>query len=131
MVNSFGHKYLVNRTMRNVLNFISEALKPDSGIVFETPIAHLIPQIPTASIIGYSSLLSCGGYSTKFWWHLTILPNITTRTLLHLKDNSDKSFISINCLEFVTIILNYCTSLIVFATQKISCLSFLSTRLNP
>ncbi len=104
------------------LNFIFEALKPDSGIVFEKPIAHLIPQISTASIIGNSSLLSCVGYSTtlKFWWHLTFLPKITTRTLLHLKDDSDKSFISINCLKFVTIILNYCASLIVFATQKIS-----------
>jgi hypothetical protein len=40
--------------------------------------------------------------------------------LLHLKDNSDKSFISINCLEYVTIILSYCASLIVFATQKIN-----------
>ncbi len=122
MVNNFGHKYLVNCTMREELNFISKALKPDSGIVFEMPITHLIPQIPTASIIGNSSLLSCGGYSTtlKFWWHLTFLPEITTRTLLHLKDNSDKSFISINCFKFVTIILNYCASLIVFATQKIS-----------
>ncbi len=75
-----------------------------------------------ASIIGNISLLSCGGYSTtlKFWWHLTCLPEITTRTLLHLKDNSEQSFISINCLKFVTIILNYCASLIVFATQKIS-----------
>jgi hypothetical protein len=120
MVNNFGHKYLVNRTMRKELNFISEALKPDSGIVFKTPIARLIPRIPTASIIGDSSLLSYGGYSTtlKFWWHLTFLPEITTRTLLHLKDNSDKSFILINCLEFVTIILNYWASLIVFATQK-------------
>jgi hypothetical protein len=102
MVNIFGHKYLVNCTIREELNFISEALKPDSGIVFKTPIAHLIPRIPMASIIGNSSLLSCGNYSTtlKFWWHLTFLPEITTRTLLHLKDNSDKSFISINSLEF-------------------------------
>ena len=106
--------------MRKELNFISKALKLDSGIVFETPIAHLIPRIPMASIIGNSSLLSCGGYSTtlKLCWHLTFLPEITTRTLLHLKDNSDKSFISINSLKFVTIILNYCASLIVFAIQK-------------
>jgi hypothetical protein len=71
MVNNFGHKYPINRTMREELNFISEALKPDSGIVFETQIAHLIPRITTASINGNSSLLSCGGYSTtlKFWWH--------------------------------------------------------------
>jgi hypothetical protein len=43
---------------------------------------------------------------------------VVERTLLHLKDNSDKSFISINCLKFVTIILNYCTSLVVFENCK-------------
>jgi hypothetical protein len=108
--------------MREELNFISEALKPDSGIVFETPIAHLIPQIPTASIVGDSFLLSCGGYLTtlNFWWHLSFLPEVIARVLLHLKDNSDKSFILINCLEYATIILNYCASLIVFTTHKIN-----------
>ncbi len=50
--------------MREELNFIFDALKPDSGIVFKTPIAHLIPRIPMASIIGNSSLLSCSSYST-------------------------------------------------------------------
>ena len=42
------------------------------------------------------------------------------KTLLHLKDNSDKAFISINCLEYFTIIVNYCTSLVVFATRKVN-----------
>jgi hypothetical protein len=78
MVNSFGHKYLVNCTMPEEFSFISEALKPDLGIVFETPIAHLIPQIPMASIVGDSSPLSCGGYATtlKFWWHLLFPPEV-------------------------------------------------------
>jgi hypothetical protein len=40
MVNNFGHKYLVNHTMLEELNFISVALKPDSGIVFETHRLH-------------------------------------------------------------------------------------------
>jgi hypothetical protein len=63
MVNRNHATYLVNRTMQDELNFISDALKPDSGIKFETPIAHLIPRTPTASIVGDSSLLACGGYS--------------------------------------------------------------------
>jgi hypothetical protein len=122
MVNIFGHEYLVNHTMCEELNFISEALKHDSGIVFETLIAHLIPRIPTASIIVDSSLLSWGGYLTalKFWWHHLFPPKVIARMLIHLTDNSDKSFILINCLEYVTIILNYCASLIVFTTQKIN-----------
>ena len=40
--------------------------------------------------------------------------------LLHLKDNSDRMFISINCLEYVTIILNYCASLVMFASHKVN-----------
>jgi hypothetical protein len=59
MVNKHKHLYLVNSTMRDKLNFLSEALEPDSGIVFETSIGHLIPRMPTASIIGDSSLTAC------------------------------------------------------------------------
>ncbi len=42
------------------------------------------------------------------------------QTLLHLKNNSDKTFILINCLEYATIILNYHASLVVFATRKVN-----------
>ncbi len=62
MVNKHKHLYLVNSTMRDELNFLSKALEPDSGIVFKTPIGHLIPRMPTASIIGDSSLTAFGGY---------------------------------------------------------------------
>jgi hypothetical protein len=73
MVNKHRQQYLVNATMRDKLNFIKKALSPNSGIKFETAIGHLIPRTPTASIIGDSSLLACGGYSIKlkFWWHLS------------------------------------------------------------
>ena len=69
MVNRNHATYLVNRTMQDELNFLSDALKPDLGIKFEAPIAHLIPRTPTASIVGDSLLLACGGYSItlKFW----------------------------------------------------------------
>ncbi len=40
--------------------------------------------------------------------------------LLHLKNNSNDTFISINCLEYVTIIINYCTALLVLATRKVN-----------
>ena len=58
------------------------------------------------------SVTACNGYSItpKFWWHLFFLEKIVGRMLLHLKDNSSKSFISINCLKYVIIILNYCAS---------------------
>ncbi len=45
---------------------------------------------------------------------------VVERTLFHLKDNSDKSNILINCLESVTIIINYCASLVVFNNCKVN-----------
>jgi hypothetical protein len=122
IVSKHGHFYLVNSTMQDEINLFSKALLPDSGIKFETPIAHLIPRTPTALIIGDSYLLACSSYSItlEFWWHLSFPMQVVERTLLHLKDNSDKSFISINCLEFMTIILNYCASLVLFENCKVN-----------
>jgi hypothetical protein len=122
MVNKHNHLYLVNRTMQEELNFIAHTLKPDLGIKFKTPIVHLIPRIPTALIVGDSVMLACGEYSItlKFWWHLSFPENVVKQTLLHLKDNSDESFISINYLEYITVIVNYCASLVVFATREVN-----------
>jgi hypothetical protein len=122
MVNKNNSTYLVNKTMQEELSFIADAVKPDSGIKFKIPIAHLIPRTPTASIVGDSSLLACGGYSItlKFWWHFSFPKNVVKQMLLHLKDNSDESFISINCLEYFTIIVNYCASLVAFVIQKVN-----------
>ena len=122
MINKHKHKYLVNETMREELNFISDALSPNSGINFETPIAHLIPRIPTALIIGDSSLTACGGYSItlEFWWHLAFPENVIHKTLLHLENSKDETFISINCLEYVTIIINYCATIVKFANCKVN-----------
>ncbi len=63
MVNKHPQLYLINHTTQEEMDFVSQALWQDLDIKFETPIAHLIPRTPTASIVGDSSLLSCGGYS--------------------------------------------------------------------
>ncbi len=48
------------------------------------------------------------------------LKEVVKRMLLHLNGNSDEAFIFINCLKYVTIILNYCASIVTFATRKIN-----------
>ena len=65
LVNNSKHMYIINGTMQEELNFIRQALQEDLGINFETPIAFIIPRIPTASLFGDSLLQSCGGYSFK------------------------------------------------------------------
>ena len=113
MVNSHSQVYLINETMREELKFIRQALHEKSTIPFEVPIAFIIPRTPTASLFGDSSLISCGGYSIdlRFWWFIPFPDEIVARTLLHLKNNDDQSFISINVLEYVTVIINYCGAL--------------------
>ena len=104
------------------MKFISKALSPESEIKFETPIAHVIPRIPTAQLIGNSLLTGCGGFSIKLrlWWHLSFPQEIVERTLQHLKSKGDPTLISINCLEYVTIIIGFCAALVSFETNHIS-----------
>ncbi len=51
--------------MREELNFLQRALQPESNIKLETPIAHIIPREPAASLFGNSLLTGCGGYSLE------------------------------------------------------------------
>jgi hypothetical protein len=78
----------------------------------------MIPRTPTASLFGDSSLTACDGCSLEleFWWHIDFPTEIVERTLLHIPDESDLRFISINCLEYFTIIINDCTARVYFAT---------------
>jgi len=114
MVNHHKQFYFINETMRAEIEFICQALREDSWLKFEVPIAFIIPRTPSASLFGDSSLRACGGYSTtlQIWWYLSF-PDfiIIKRNLLHLKNNKDETFISINCLEYVTRIINYCTAI--------------------
>jgi hypothetical protein len=88
-------------------------LQENSKTSFEVPITFIIPRTPTASLFGDSSLISCGGYSSdlRFWCFIPFPDEIVARTLLHLKNNNDQNFISINVLEYVTVIINYCGAL--------------------
>ena len=120
MINNHKVVYHINETMREELNLFAESLSASTNIEFETPIAFIIPRTPSASIFGDSSLLACGGYSLalQFWWHLDFPAEIISRTLLHIPNEKDERFISINCLEYVTIIVNYCAALIFYAENK-------------
>ena len=122
MVNHYKQIYVINETMRAEIDFIRQALADNSGISFEVPIGFIIPRTPTASLFGDSSLRACGGYSTtlRVWWYIPFPDEIVHRTLLHMKNNENETFISINCLEYVTIIINYCAAIYAFAKNDIT-----------
>ncbi len=113
MVNSHSQVYIINETMCKELKFIQQALHCNSKIPFKVPIAFIIPQTPTTSLFRDSSLLSCGGYSIElwFWWFIPFPDKIIAQTLLHLKNDAGQNFVSINVLEYVTIIINCCGAL--------------------
>jgi hypothetical protein len=56
MINHYKQIYVINETMQAEIDFIRQALREDSGISFEVPIAFIIPRTPSASLFGDSSL---------------------------------------------------------------------------
>ncbi len=117
-----SYQYNINRTMRYKIEFFCDKLKPDSGIKWETPIAHLIHRKPFATTIGDSSLEGAGGFSVTlgFWWHICCPDEVVQRTLRFKTSNDDGMLLSINVLEFVMVIINYCTALHVVWTSPIT-----------
>ncbi len=77
-VPTLGHcakyKYTINKTMHQELDFFHKKLQPLLSIFWETPIAHIILRMPTATTFGNTCLEGAGGYSISslvgFWWHL-------------------------------------------------------------
>ena len=45
---------------------------------------------------------------------------VVLRTLKHMKNDKDKNMISINVLEFVIVIINYCAALTVVLTEHVT-----------
>ncbi len=104
------------------IDFFRKKLQTLSGITWERPIAHIIPQMPMATAFEDSCLEAAGGYriSLGYWWHLPFPEEVIQWTLMHKKDNKDGLLILINVLEFVTVIINYCASLHVFMMRSIT-----------
>ncbi len=108
--------------MHYKIEFFCDKLKPDSGIKWETPIAHLIPQMPFATTIGDSSLEGAGGFSITlgFWWHIHFSDKVVQRTLQFKTSNDNGMLVLINLLEFVMVIINYCAALHVVRTFPVT-----------
>jgi hypothetical protein len=113
LVHHAKFKYNINKTMHNEIEFFCKKLLLESNIVWETPIAHIIPRMPTFTSFGDSCLKGVGGYSILigFWGHIPFPKAVKQRTLLHKQDNKDGLLILINVLKFVTVIINYCATL--------------------
>ena len=113
MIHQCKKEFNINASMREEIEWFRQVLDPNNDFKFETPIAHLIKKTPLGQMLGDSSLRACGGFGLvlEVWWHLPFPDSIIEQTLLYLKNNKDEKFVSINCLEFITVIINYCAAL--------------------
>ena len=121
LVHRSKHSYPISAHLAEDIDFFRTALQAASTVPWITPIGHCILRTPCGIPYGDSSLRGCGGYcvALNFWWHLEFPPEIVSRTLLYRKDDSNNDLISINALEFITVILNYCAARHVILTSGI------------
>ncbi|KAL3790760.1 hypothetical protein HJC23_010039 [Cyclotella cryptica] len=98
----------INRTLRAELQLVHDALLLPPTF-HSSPIAHLVSRTPLAVVPGDSSLDAAGGYSSSlgFWWYLEWPPSVRLQKLRHVKNNKTNTLISINVLEYATILINY------------------------
>ncbi len=115
-------EYYIGKDMRAEIDFIAQALEEDSEVKWETPIAHMIKRDPTAQAHSDACLDGGGGYSIAltFFWYMTWSTAIYHRTKKFIHNDSDKLFISINVLEFASVIINYCAALTVIETLNVT-----------
>jgi hypothetical protein len=105
------HRAFINKSMRAELKMLLDILQQPERFQWSSPIAHLIERNPDYSAWGDSSLYAAGGFSTdlKFWWQINWPKEIQDRNITTIKIRTPESgeTISINALEYATLIINY------------------------
>jgi hypothetical protein len=78
--------------------------------------------MPFATTMGDNLLEGAGGFSVtlRFWWHIRFLDKVVWHTLQFKTSNGNGMLMSINVLEFVTVIINYCAALHVVRTPPVT-----------
>lgn len=121
LVHRSKSKHDISVLLREDIEFFRSALLSTSNFPWSSPLAHLVLRTPLGIPFGDACLTGCGGYCQElsFWWHLQFPYYIIRRTLIYLRDDSTGELISINALEFVTVILNFCATLTVIMEDDI------------
>jgi hypothetical protein len=122
-VHRLKHKYHINKDMWAEIEFLRQTTAPNSKIRWSTPIGHLIKRDHNWQCHSDACLRSGGGYSINlnFIWFLLWPEPFVRRTLLYLKDDRSKDFISINIWEFISVIMNYCAASVAIKTDGRTC----------
>ena len=107
-VHHTSKRFPVNPTLRREIKLIYAALSSD-WINMWRPIGHLIPRDPSGEGWSDSCLHAAGGYSLDlgFWWYYEWPESIKKCTLKFMFNNNDGTLVSINALEYASLIINY------------------------
>ena len=120
MVWHYHKKYWIIPSLQDEIALLIKVLERPDLYKWETPIAHLVRHLPDFLSWGEFCLYAAGGFSIdlKFWWQIDWPKQVTERTLKVLKNNRHGNLISINLLEFATIIINYAACMVAFKEIK-------------
>ena len=110
-------KYRVSSSLRKELKLLQFIFKNRSTYKFASPIAHLIKKDFDFHALGDACLEGAGGFSSdlKFWWYISWPQPILHKTLkafVPTYKTLSGDFISINLLEYVTIIISLAASIL-------------------
>ena len=98
----------MNRTLRREIRLVYHALQ-SKWIDPWRPLGHMVPRDPSATAWSDSSLSAAGGFSYDmgFWWYIEWPQDIAQRTLRYVSSNKDGMLVTINALEYASLIVNY------------------------
>ena len=116
-IHKSNRTHFLNSTAKEELRLVRLAL---SSCSLRTPIAHLVSRDPSGKGYSDSSLDAAGGWSTdcKFWWYLEWSEEVRLKTLRYHQNNRDGKLISINVLEFASVIINYAAMSLYFRLHQ-------------
>ena len=100
--------HFLNKTLKRELQFILKVLS-DPSISKKRPIAHLVARDHDSEGHSDSSLKAGGGFSIQmcFWWYIEWPECIQKHTLIYIKNSKSGDLISINALEYASLLINF------------------------
>ena len=112
-------KFYISKSLRQELKLLIFIFKNRKKYPIGAPIAHIVPRDPDFQARGDACLEGAGGYSfdLKFWWFVKWPHKIKNKTLpffVKKYKNLKGHIISINLLEYATIIISYAAAHMLF-----------------
>ena len=100
--------FFITTAMRAEIALLTTIISSPTTFLWETPIRHVISTTYDYTVPGDACLTGAGAYCDElgFWYYIEWPKSVEQRTLRHI-NNKSSQLITINSLEYATIILSY------------------------